>query len=90
MGHCVSRADLHTGFVVWPNAEAASTLASNGARISPFGKRVLDHCGVSEAEQLFGPRGCGDVRTMLEAAEYNEGFIECKWGSERSGHLLDE
>ncbi len=50
----------------------------DGELVDYYDQRIADHFGIDtdDAEDLFGPNGCGDAETPWAAAAYIRQFIE--------------
>lgn len=75
LGHYAARQDLQD-FLTMRNWGVAYAATNDSADYWDPETRQHFEISAGEAEALFGPEGCNDACTPLEAAEYIEHFVE--------------
>jgi hypothetical protein len=82
LGHYAARQDLQS-LLVLDNKRRASRYdspvfyADSGKAVTYDSARLCEHFGISsdDADELFGPDGCDNAATPIEAANYIEHFV---------------
>jgi|SRR5882724_1156057 len=72
IGHYCARSDLQN---IW------RIMGGHIIPIVPYYTILHEHLGITSEENgsLFGASGCGNAKTVEEAARYIEAFVERKW-----------
>lgn len=80
LGHYAARCDLQQQFRLWEDGDNRSYhLTSLG--LDYESRDVIEHFDLSgwpDAEELFGPEGCGGALTAVAAAEYIERWVAAR------------
>ena len=86
LGHYGARTDLQKTFKVkkvpsfsMDGSDALNVCSrANSYTISYNQSAVLNHFGIDsdQAENLFGPNGCGNAKTAIQAAKFIEKFVK--------------
>lgn len=87
LGNYSARRDLQQAFELRQNGRTVS-LYSGSQHVTHSSPEVRGHFGItlSEANELFGPAGCGGAITRGEAIQYLEQFIHDRTPLARCDH----